>query len=344
MGFELPVDPRDERRARVSRWVATLLSLAMVGLLAYLAYVGYEGSRQMVEPEHSQNCRTPQVYGWAYEAINYDGSADAALAAEPNPLRCANQGPPAGDALLSSDGIHIAGWYVPAGRSLGPTGPTVVVVHGWSSNKSGVLPLAEVLHDDYNLVLFDLRNHGQSSSAVTTLGVLEQRDLEAVLDWLVATKAPERIAVMAESMGGAAAVNEVAKDPRVDALLLDSTHATLSDAIAHRLNRAGYPLSLPGSWAILLGGLFRTGVDMTSVDPIHAVDNLGGRPLLIMQGGADTSFDPASGQQLYDAAVAAGVNAELQVCPEASHSQLLMTCPDAYRGWVLGFLARALGT
>ena len=86
-----------------------------------------------------------------------------------------------------------------------------------------MLTWAEPLHAVYNLVLFDFRNHGQSSGDVTTLGVREARDLKAVVDWLERAKAPSSIAVLGVSMGGAATIDEATTDDRVAAVILDST-------------------------------------------------------------------------------------------------------------------------
>ena len=41
--------------------------------------------------------------------------------------------------MVTADGVRIAGWYVPAANGIGPTGPTVVLMHGFSGNKSGIL-------------------------------------------------------------------------------------------------------------------------------------------------------------------------------------------------------------
>src|SRR5699024_5481902 len=110
---------------------------------------------------------------------------------------------------------------------------------------------------------------------VTTQGNLEQRDLRAVLDWLETNKAPHEIAVLGVSIGGATAVNVAARDERVAAVVIESTHATLANAIGARLKAAGHWLELPGSWAILLSGLVRTGQDMSAADPAQAVARLG---------------------------------------------------------------------
>ena len=101
-------------------------------------------------------------------------ASDAALPDEADPTACAAAGRAAGDAPYRSGDVGLAGWYIPAGRRRGPTGPTVVLAHGWGSNKSAMLDRAAMLHDAYNLVLFDFRNHGQSEeTATTTQGVRE---------------------------------------------------------------------------------------------------------------------------------------------------------------------------
>src|SRR5688572_21016314 len=198
MPYEPPSDPRSARRSAISRWVSFALAVILVALVAYLGYVGFEGSAQVAEPPApSQDCRTPGLaYGWVYEAINYDAASDAALADLPDPNNCPGPGAPAGQRVQTEDGVGIAGWYIPAGNGVGPTGPTVVLAHGHGANKSRMLGYAAVLHDDYNVVIFDFRNHGQSGDAQTTAGVAEQADLRAVIDWVDANKEPEQIAVL----------------------------------------------------------------------------------------------------------------------------------------------------
>jgi uncharacterized protein len=344
MPHEPPPAARPEPRARLARWTSFALAAVLVSLVAYLGYVGFEGSRQLTEaPAPTTDCRTPATLGWAYESLNYDISGDAALADEPDPERCTRTGPRAGDEVRAGDGTRIAGWYIPAGSGAGPEAPTIVLAHGWGSNKSRMLSRADLLQPDYNLVLLDFRNHGQSAQADTTQGVREADDLRAVVDWLVSEKAPERIALFGVSMGGASALRAAAHDDRIDALVVESTHSSLAHAAQARLERAGYPLAVPGSWAILLGSLVRTGEDVTVADPITSIAALDGRPLLLVSAGADDSLGPADAEDLFEAAEQAGSPVTLHVCPGAGHAGSLETCPEEYREWVLGFLERHLG-
>ncbi len=319
------------------------MALALVLLVVYLGWVGYQGSQLFAANARSGDCRTPaSAFGWTYEAINYNIASDRNLEAFADRLNCQTLGQPAGSDLKASDGTLIAGWYVPAANSAGPTAPTVVLAHAEGKSKSDMLAWAQPLHATYNLVFFDFRNHGQSSGDTTTMGVREVRDLRAAIDWLEESKHPASIAVLGVSMGGAAAVDEAVGDPRVTAVIIDSTHATLANALQARLARDGYPLSLPGAWAILLGGLLRTGEDMSSADPLQAIDGYGERPVLIVAAGRDDAIGADDPSQLVTAAREDGASTELDTCAAAGHAESITTCSTEYAGWLLAFLGRSL--
>ncbi|HEY7463240.1 MAG TPA: alpha/beta hydrolase [Candidatus Limnocylindria bacterium] len=344
MPFEVPEDPRTSRRNAVTRWLTLAVVAMLLALLAYLGYVGFVGSDQLANPPSpSRDCRTPAIeLGWVYEAVNYNAASDVAIADLPDPTNCPDRSVVPGTELTASDGARLAAWYIPAGNGASPRGPTVVLAHGYGGNKSSMLGVAEILHQRYNLVLFDFRNHGQSTGTQTTQGLLEANDLRAVLGWLREAKGPDRVAVLGQSMGGASALNEAVGDRQVDALILDSLHATLSNAVQARLDRQHYPLSLPGAWAILLGGLLRTGQDMSAVDPVSLIGRFD-RPVLIIAGGRDDAIGANDPQDLLAAAQSGQAQAELRVCPEANHGQPVERCRGDYADWVLGFLERSLG-
>lgn len=318
------------------------MALSLVALVGYLAYLGFDGSETFAAHERSGDCRTPaSAYGWSYEAINYDVATDRDLDGYPDRAECPRAGEAAGSDLIASDGIRIAGWYIPAARQAA-SAPTIVLAHGNGKAKSEMLSWAEPLHAAYNLVLFDFRNHGQSSGDSTTFGVREVRDLQAVLDWLERTKSPSSIAVLGVSMGGATAIDEAADDERIAAIVIDSTHATLVSALQAQLESRGLPLTLPGAWSILLGGLLRTGEDLSLADPVQSIGGIGDRPVLIVTAGDDAVVNPGDAAELKSAAPDDGAHVELQTCPAALHGRSVETCKADYAGWVLGFLQRSL--
>jgi pimeloyl-ACP methyl ester carboxylesterase len=331
---------------RITRRIGLGLAItALAGLLAYTAYVGYEGSRQAVSvDEHrSRDCRTPQVrYGWSYEAINYAMADDSRLRENnPDMSQCATQGAQAGDEVVTSDGIHIAGWYIPATDGAPPTGPTVVMVHGYGGNKSGLLPYARGLHEHFNLVLFDERNGGRSTGTQTTLGVLEERDVRAIVDWVERAKKPMHLGLFGNSMGAAAAIGEARTDPRVESLALDSMHTRILYQFEQRLAAAGHP-SYPGPWAIFLGTWLRTGVWFGSGDPADALPDIGKRPVMLTHGTADTEDLPSRTQAFYEQARQEGITVELHWCDGAGHGHVEDVCADGMASWLDTFFGRRL--
>ena len=106
----------------------------------------------------------------------------------------------------STDGIRLSGWWVPkAGSSR-----AVLLVHGWGGNKSNeqVLATAQIYaRAGYNVLMLDLRAHGESDGKRRTLGYRETRDVRGALGWL-AEKGfePEDTVLHGWSMGAATVV------------------------------------------------------------------------------------------------------------------------------------------
>jgi len=328
------------------RLLTAVVLLALIAGIGYTAYVGYEGSRQAVSVDEarSRDCRTPDVLlGWEYEAVNYDIADDEALkATNPDMADCASQGTAAGDEIVTVDGVRIAGWYVPAANGVGPQGPTVVLVHGYSSNKSDIVTYGAGLHDTFNLVAFDQRNGGRTTGSATTYGVLEQEDLRAVIDWVEREKGASWIGVLGNSMGAATAITEARTDGRVRALALDSMHARLSYQFEQRLKHMGHP-AYPGTWAIFIGALIRTGQDLGTADPIDAIPEIGTRPMLVTHGTADDEDLPERTEEFVADAGAAGIPVELHWCEGAGHGRVDDVCPVEYATWVRDFFIAASG-
>src|SRR5262249_44590134 len=87
----------------------------------------------------------------------------------------------------STDKVALRGWW----NSREDGEPIIIFVHGLNRSRIELLQrAAEARKRGYGVLLFDLRNHGESGRAYTTLGVHEARDVCAA-GKLVRMKAPD---------------------------------------------------------------------------------------------------------------------------------------------------------
>ena len=174
------------------------------------------------------------------------------------------------------------------------------------------------------------------------MGLKEQMDVSAMIDWLVRAKNPSWIGAVGDSMGAATALAATNVDARVKALIIDSAHAQIVTAIGNVLETEHGQPALPGGWAIITAVSLAVGGDVTTIDPVRIIGAVGNRPVLLIHGTADLVDPPAESADLtFHAALSAGVNVELQYCQGAPHGQVIDRCPSEWARRALSFLDRA---
>lgn len=109
--------------------------------------------------------------------------------------------------LAAAKGKTLFAWFVPVPGLA--SSPAVVVMHGWGSNASLMLPALAPLHEaGFAVLLIDARCHGLSDDEPFTSLPRFAEDIETGLDWLhqQANIDPRRLAVMGHSVGAGAAL------------------------------------------------------------------------------------------------------------------------------------------
>ncbi|MFI5185508.1 MAG: alpha/beta hydrolase, partial [Chitinophagales bacterium] len=101
--------------------------------------------------------------------------------------------------LITKSNLSIEGWYIPVDSAKG----TVILIHGLGGNKSMLLSQAyEFMYFGFNVMLIDLRAHGNSRGNITTLGYFESEDVKLAYDY-VAKKGEKNIILYGISLGAA---------------------------------------------------------------------------------------------------------------------------------------------
>jgi pimeloyl-ACP methyl ester carboxylesterase len=246
-------------------------------------------------------------------------------------------GPAEEVALTSRDGITLHSWLFRSEEAAG----SVIVIHGHGGNKHTLLPLGHMLHPRYNVLMLDLRGHGESEGVRTTIGYEERQDVHAAVDFLV-REGLGPVGVFGMSMGAATAILAAAEDPRIEVIVADSPYGRLRWAIAQGARLRGYPGPLAPLIATL--GCRATALHLrfplTAFDPVEVVRRIAPRPLLLIHGVDDDVIPVRSAHALYRRA---GEPKELWLMDGLKHCQALEVAYEPFKERVVGFFERHLG-
>jgi uncharacterized protein len=126
--------------------------------------------------------------------------------------------------IKTEDDIDISGiiMYRPKSDSV------LLICHGYKQSKEHLISLAN-LFDEYTVVLFDLRAHGDSGGNLVSFGYHEYKDVIAVLDYLKKDSRfmDKKFYGLGISMGAASVAKAAANGSKFDCLILDSCFSNI---------------------------------------------------------------------------------------------------------------------
>ena len=232
-------------------------------------------------------------------------------------------------ALVTADGVRLAGWYVPCECARG----TVVICHGNGGNIGDRLHPIGLFHElGLNVLIFDYRGYGESAGKPSEEGTYQ--DAQAAWQYLVEQRntPPDKIVVFGRSLGGAIAA-DLARRVNPAALILEATFTSIPD-MGQRL----YPY-LP--IRLLCRYRYNTLARLEPVSRLEPASRLERIhcPVLIAHSRDDEMIPFAHGRKLFAAASEPKTFFELT----GDHNEGEVLTSPAYRQALDTFLATHLG-
>lgn len=238
--------------------------------------------------------------------------------------------------LTTSDGLELSGWYV---RGAKPE--AIILVHGINANRTALLPQALMFHEaGYHLLMLDLRGHGRSEGAEITYGYREAFDVQAAADYLSSLPEIEHIGVLGTSLGGAAVARAAALDPRLEAVVIESSYSSLPDAVEDAFDDFSIFPKWPFAPLLISLAEQRVGIDIGQIDSARDLATISPRPVLIIHGSTDGLFPAHHAQKMYDMAQEPK---ELWLIEDLGHGNPAIDQAEAYRARVVTFFETAFG-
>jgi len=138
-------------------------------------------------------------------------------------------------AILARDGVTLSAWSI---RPLNDNGRAVILLHGLSDNRLGMIGYAELLlSHGFSVLMPDARAHGDSGGQLATYGLVESEDIHRWFDWLQQSQHPGCIFGFAESMGAAQLLQSLQAEPRFCAVAAESPFSSFREIAYDRVGQ-----------------------------------------------------------------------------------------------------------
>lgn len=241
--------------------------------------------------------------------------------------------------FYSRDGLKLHGWFIPTFDN-DPARPTIILGHGYSSDKSPDLPIAEFLHKaGYKVFMFDFRGHGRSEGPRgTSLAYMERLDVHGAVDYLLG-RGEQRIAMLGTSMGGSIGIIATAENPYIAALIADSPFAFLWRSISAEAKNLNYPNFLT-DWLAKFAYKAMCdyhGYPVKVGNPASFIAKIAPRPLFFIHGELDNLTTVDNTHILFELAKEPK---QKWILPDFGHTEVFTRIPKEYEYRVLDFFAR----
>jgi len=233
--------------------------------------------------------------------------------------------------IRTEDSLLLKAWLIEPNAS---NGNAVLLLHGLSDNRIGMLGYAELLlAHGYRVLMPDARAHGQSEGQTATYGLVERDDIGAWARWLQTNRHPACIFGFGESMGAAQLLQSLGGDPNFCAVAAESPFSDLREVGYDRMGQffhtgpwLGQTLLRPVIEISFVYSRWKYGFNLQHVSPMEVVSGTK-VPVLLIHGQIDGNI-PVRHSRRIKALVPAVVVWEV---PSADHCGAVTVAPEEFK-------------
>ncbi|HSR04493.1 MAG TPA: alpha/beta hydrolase [Proteiniclasticum sp.] len=212
----------------------------------------------------------------------------------------------------------------------------IIIVHGITMNIYGALKYLPFFYKKgFNVVVVDLRNHGETGGDNTTYGYFEKWDLKTVTDYLFNRYGEEiSVGLHGESMGGTISMLNMALDKRIRFGIIDCAFSDLPELLLLKLKQ---DTKLSSKKLIMLVSIFikiRAGFSIEDVSPVKELPTIS-QPILFIHGSKDDYIPSVMSKAMYSFKMD---RKSLYIADGAEHGESMAIDPDQYDVEITRFL------
>jgi dipeptidyl aminopeptidase/acylaminoacyl peptidase len=258
---------------------------------------------------------------------------------------------------VEDEDLFLSAWYLRQNDSM----PWVIFVHGIRGCKSGgelMISSGMLANAGFNVISFDLRDHGESSIDDNRVsgGQDEWKDVVAVFDWLIDEQdaEPDEIGLFGTSMGAGTVAIAFSLDDRMQSVWLDSGYSDMGKIVVEELEFQGLPTFLGP--AGIFAGKISAGQNLVEYYPLEAASEIGDRHMYVVHGNQDKRVRLHHGEEMCEIALENGKEGNVECWFEDSvirydvgkgmdsdeHVSLMLTHTEDYDNRLVEFFTRSL--
>jgi fermentation-respiration switch protein FrsA (DUF1100 family) len=235
----------------------------------------------------------------------------------------------------TSDNLILRGWFIPSNYS----DAVIIVGHGYPFSKSNILLFSSFLQEHYNLLLFDFRYFGESEGSYTTVGLKEQEDFKAAINYLKTRNDINSSKIGSIGFSLSASTMLMTKSD-VKAIVADSPYATLDRMLIQTYRIFPGFTKMPFVLVNRLLAYLVFGINTKEIGPEKTIKDLN-IPVLLIHGEKDSQIPFENSQVIYEASNKSIT--ELWIIEGADHGFGHYLYPEEYESKVLEFFDKHLG-